>query len=216
MGPQGGFHIWLSVGMAQRPADSFPRVAWQVNDGSTSVGGGVSGLGLREVSGGFEDSGVAMMLDWGMDYSPWMDHPVTIQVTLRDSQDQPLGTVTRTWRTSCCEYLGPGGGDDAGVRDGEDGGAFGGGPTDGGVGNGGADCLAFCELATQPCGNGAAAPFTAVNPCMAACQQWPQGPAGSQGGNSLTCRMYYMEQAQTDVSMCPRLQQTWDTFCTDG
>jgi len=205
-GPQGGNHIWLSVGLPAQPAEQFQRVGFEVKDSTQVYAHGTTVMEPREVGAAWVDVGAIMYFDWGLDVTGWSAHPVDVTIRLLSQEDQELGRVQRTWNATCC--TGGTGDADAGEVDGQG---------DGGVGNGGPSCDSFCTRVMDGCAStNAPRPFLSTEDCAGQCATWPYANFNTQhGGNTLVCRDWYAEQAESDVGACIRLTEAWSSFCID-
>jgi len=210
-GPQGGYHIHLSVGLPSRPTEEYPLVGYEVKDSTTVYARGTTSIAPHQEGAQWVDVGAYMFFDWGVDPTAWRAHPLDVTVRLLSSSEAELGRVTRQWLGTCCTGGGgPGGGYDGGPRDGEGG--------DGGVGgNGGVTCEEFCARVMNGCASAnAGRPFSTSEACLSQCATWPHATLNAvPGGNTLVCRDHYARLADEDTGTCVRLQETWDNLCVD-
>lgn len=211
-GPQGGYHIYLSVGLTSRPSQDQPRLAYEVKDDSATYAQGMTTISPHPEGDAWVDVGAYMFFDWSADPTGWSNHPVDVTVRLLDDQEQEQGRVARRWNATCCLGGlggGPGGGD-GGVRDGEgDGGVVG--------GNGPVTCEAFCARVMDGCAaTDASLPFASSEACLTECATWPYGSfSAAPGGNTLVCRDHYAQRAETHPGECVRLEENWASLCVD-
>lgn len=210
-GPQGGYHIWLSVGFPAQPPMANPRIGFEVNDAAQRYAMGTTVMSPQEHDGAWWDVGAYMFFDWGITLDGWTDHPIDVTVRLLDENDTELGRVVRHWNATCCVGGGTRGDTDGGLVDGES-------PDAGAVGGGGLpSCAEFCTHVMDGCADQAVEPpFPSTDACVDACAQWPVASFGpDDSGNTLVCREYYARAAEEDPGACARLVESWTNFCVD-
>ncbi len=207
-GPQGGHHIWLSVGlpsgavMESEGLEAEYRV--QISGGAV-VAEGRTYVAPRSMGSGMQDTGGMMFLDEAADPASFMDVLLEVDVTLKHQMGGMVATGHRQWTARCCSTGGGRGGEG---NDADSGVVGGGGP---------GDCSEFCAVAAAPCGNGGAPLYPSSAACLTACNAVPAGGVvGFGAGNTLQCRVAYARDAQQDLGSCNRLGQSIEQFCVDS
>lgn len=109
-GPQGGYHLWLGVrahGVTLLPLDDALRVKYTVTHAGTVVGQGTAYVGLEHINnnGVLEQTGLIMLLEWGVPLQTWRNEPVDVAVTLETERQRVLGAAAQQWLVTCCEDL---------------------------------------------------------------------------------------------------------------
>jgi hypothetical protein len=190
-GPQGGFHIWLSVGI--RPVEGSIEdygLSYLVTSDGTQVGIGSVGLYGEVTDASYEQSGVVMFFDGSVVAAGWTSKPVHIMVELRRNNSS-LATVERDWLASCCDSGGGGTPGDAGVN----------GPSSG--------CSRYCAAVESNCANGV---YPLETECLVACEDVPTlGLTGMMSGNTIQCW-----QAHAEGDACADIQSNIEAACVNG
>ncbi|MEW5855201.1 MAG: hypothetical protein AB2A00_40870 [Myxococcota bacterium] len=205
-GPQGGFHIWLSVratGVPESAITSGLGVRYLLTrEGSTVATGRVALSKESDGSGVVQDVGIVMFFDGAISAWDWQEETVNLSVALQQGTTD-LVSSERKWEATCCDA------------------SFGGGQgngLDGGDGVGGApqSCTTWCDLIMDGC-PGDPPRYATRQACEEDCANFPLGGLPGYGsGDTLQCRIVHASTAQEDSGACARLQSDEDAFCVDG